>query len=199
MPRESQKLKLLFLARIFLQETDEDTGLTMPQIIERLAALGIPAERKALYRDIEALREFGMDIGKLRRSPVQYALITREFSKEELLLLVDAVQSSRFLTKTKSDDLTRSIRTLASTVQARESKRVHVEGRIKMQNQSVFNNVDITQAAIRTHRKVAFHYFNYDAAKRKVRQHGGDRYVETLSSSSIRMGTITCGLQRQAR
>lgn len=180
MPRESQKLKLLFLARIFLQETDEDTGLTMPQIIERLAALGIPAERKALYRDIEALREFGMDIGKLRRSPVQYALITREFSKEELLLLVDAVQSSRFLTKTKSDDLTRSIRTLASTVQARElSKRVHVEGRIKMQNQSVFNNVDIIQAAIRTHRKVAFHYFKYDAAKRKVRQHGGDRYVET--------------------
>lgn len=180
MPRENQKLKLLYLAKIFQEETDGKTGLTMPQIIEHLREYGISAERKALYRDIEALREFGMDIQRYNRSPMQYALANREFSQPELLLLVDAVQSSRFLDMEKSRELIDSIRTLASKRQRETlSKRMHVEGRIKMQNESVFYNVDIVQEAIQAHRRVSFHYFKYDVEKKKVRQHGGDRYLET--------------------
>lgn len=180
MPRENQKLKLLYLAKIFQEETDGKTGLTMPQIIEHLREYGISAERKALYRDIKALREFGMDIQRYNRSPMQYALANREFSQPELLLLVDAVQSSRFLDIEKSRALIDSIRTLASKRQRETlSKRMHVEGRIKMQNESVFYNVDIVQEAIQAHRRVSFHYFKYDVEKKKVRQHGGDRYLET--------------------
>lgn len=180
MPRENQKLKLLYLAKIFLEETDGKEGLTMPQIIQHLQEYGISAERKALYRDIKALREFGMDIRRYNRSPMQYALANREFSQPELLLLVDAVQSSRFLDAEKSRELIDSIRTLASKRQREAlSKRMHVEGRIKMQNESVFYNVDIVQEAIQAHCKVSFHYFKYDAKKQKVRQHGGDRYLET--------------------
>ncbi len=180
MPRENQKLKLLYLAKIFREETDRKTGLTMPQIIEHLREYGISAERKALYRDIKALREFGMDIQRYNRSPMQYALANREFSQPELLLLVDAVQSSRFLDIEKSRELIDSIRTLASKRQRETlSKRMHVEGRIKMQNESVFYNVDIVQEAIQAHRRVSFHYFKYDVEKKKVRQHGGDRYLET--------------------
>lgn len=180
MPRENQKLKLLYLAKIFQEETDGKTGLTMPQIIEHLREYGISAERKALYRDIKALREFGMDIQRYNRSPMQYALANREFSQPELLLLVDAVQSSRFLDMEKSRELIDSIRTLASKRQRETlSKRMHVEGRIKMQNESVFYNVDIVQEAIQAHRRVSFHYFKYDVEKKKVCQHGGDRYLET--------------------
>lgn len=180
MPRENQKLKLLYLAKIFQEETDGKAGLTMPQIIEHLREYGISAERKALYRDIKALREFGMDIQRYNRSPMQYALANREFSQPELLLLVDAVQSSRFLDMEKSRELIDSIRTLASKRQRETlSKRMHVEGRIKMQNESVFYNVDIVQEAIQAHRRVSFHYFKYDVEKKKVRQHGGDRYLET--------------------
>lgn len=180
MPRENQKLKLLYLAKIFQEETDGKAGLTMPQIIEHLREYGISAERKALYRDIKALREFGMDIQRYNRSPMQYALANREFSQPELLLLVDAVQSSRFLDIEKSRELIDSIRTLASKRQRETlSKRMHVEGRIKMQNESVFYNVDIVQEAIQAHRRVSFHYFKYDVEKKKVRQHGGDRYLET--------------------
>ncbi|MGI6536570.1 MAG: helix-turn-helix transcriptional regulator [Eggerthellaceae bacterium] len=180
MPRENQKLKLLYLAKIFQEETDGKVGLTMPQIIEHLREYGISAERKALYRDIKALREFGMDIRRYNRSPMQYALANREFSQPELLLLVDAVQSSRFLDIEKSRELIDSIRTLASKRQREAlSKRMHVEGRIKMQNESVFYNVDIVQEAIQAHHKVSFHYFKYDVEKKKERQHGGDRYLES--------------------
>ena len=175
-----QKLKLLYLMKMLTEETDSKQGLTMTQIREKLAERGITAERKSIYRDIEALREFGLDVRTYQRAPVEYAVEDRDFAFPELVLLVDAVQSSRFLTQRKSDALVRSVKKLASVRQrAMLDKRLHVEGRIKMQNESVFYNVDRIQEAIAKHRKVSFSYFKYDAAKRRVMQHGGARYTET--------------------
>jgi predicted DNA-binding transcriptional regulator YafY len=175
-----KRMKILYLMRIFNEETDEAVGLTMPQIIGRLSEMGISAERKAVYRDIEALRQFGMDIRVFQRAPVEYALVNRRFSLPELLLMTDAVQSSRFLTKGKSEDLVRSIKTLASKREAKSlSKRMHVEGRIKMQNESVYHNVDIIQEALRLKRKVEFQYYKYDLEKNKKLQHDGMVYMET--------------------
>ena len=175
-----QKLKLLYLMRMLVEETDDECGLTMPQIIEKLGNKGVSAERKSVYRDIEALREFGLDVRAYHRSPVEYALASREFAFPELLLLVDAVQSSRFLTQRKSDALVKSVKQLASARQrALLDRRVHVEGRIKMQNESVFANVDRIQEALACKRKISFLYFKYNAAKQRVMQHGGRRYIET--------------------
>ena len=175
-----QKLKLLYLMRMLEEETDAEQGLTMSQILERLEAQGITAERKGIYRDIEALREFGLDVRTYQRAPVEYALERRDFAFHELLLLVDAVQSSRFLTQRKSDALVEAVKRLASARQrALLDKRLHVEGRIKMQNESVFHSVDRIQEAIAQKRQISFVYFKYDAAKEKVLQHGGERYVET--------------------
>ena len=104
----------------------------------------------------------------------------RAFAFAELQLLVDAVQSSRFLTQRKSDALVEGVKQLASRRQrALLDKRVHVEGRIKMQNESVFGSVDRIQEAIALKRRISFVYFKYDAAKRKALQHNGERYIET--------------------
>ncbi len=72
-----QKLKLLYLMRMLVEETDAERGLTMAQIIGKLEALGISAERKSIYRDIEALREFGVDVRTYQRAPVEYAVEQR--------------------------------------------------------------------------------------------------------------------------
>ena len=175
-----QKLKLLYLMRMLEEETDSEQGLTMAQILEKLEEQGISAERKSIYRDIEALREFGVDVRTYQRAPVEYAVEHRDFAFPELLLLVDAVQSSRFLTQRKSDALVEGVKRLASKRQrALLDKRVHVEGRIKMQNESVFYSVDRIQEAIARKRMISFLYFKYDAAKRKKPQHDGGRYLET--------------------
>ena len=105
-----QKLKLLYLMRMLEEETDAERGLTMAQIIGKLEALGISAERKSIYRDIEALREFGVDVRTYQRAPVEYAVEHRAFAFAELQLLVDAVQSSRFLTQRKSDALVEGVK-----------------------------------------------------------------------------------------
>ena len=180
MATAAQKLKLMHLARILENETDDDHGLTGPQIIERLAALGIAVERKTLYRDLDCLREFGYDIVKYQRSPVEYGLASREFQESELLLLADAVQSSRFLTERKSNSLVKGISKLGSKYLADSlRKNLHVEGRIRSQNESVFYNLDAIQRAISAKKKVRFHYFKYDNQKKREKQHNGDFYTET--------------------
>ena len=110
-----------------------------------------------------------------QRAPVEYALEHRDFAFPELLLLVDAVQSSRFLTQRKSDALVRSVKQLASERQrALLDKRLHVEGRIKMQNESVFHNVDRIQEALA--RRAQDHPSSISSTTRrrkKVLQHDG--------------------------
>ncbi|MGN0078221.1 MAG: helix-turn-helix transcriptional regulator [Coriobacteriales bacterium] len=101
MASDDQKLKLVHLIRILEEETDDEHGLTGPQLIAALAERGVTVERKTLYRDLEALRSAGYDVQKYQRSPVEYGLATRAFEQPELLLLADAVQSSRFLTQRK--------------------------------------------------------------------------------------------------
>ena len=180
MAGESQKLKLLNLAKMLYERTDESHGLTCPEIIAGLAEAGIEAERKSVYRDLDALRDFGLDIAKLPTYPVSYALVSRTFTAAELMLLTDAVQSSRFLTVRMAHRLTEGLASLGSCHQAAAlSKNVHVEGRIKMQNESVFHHVDTLHEAIRRHRQVAFRYVKHDVNKHPQPQGGGRIYCET--------------------
>ena len=148
-------------------------------MIEGLAELGIDAERKSIYRDLDALREFGIDIVKLPTRPVSYALASRTFTASELMLLTDAVQSSRFLTTRMASRLSGGVAQLASKHQAATlAKNVHVDGRIKSQNESVFHHVDTIHEAIRTKRKVAFRYAKPNARKAMVPQGEGRVYRE---------------------
>ena len=102
----NQKLKLLYLAQILLEETDEEHGISMPTIIERLAELDISADRKTLYSDLEELRRFGIDvIGEQRDKRFLYHVASREFELAELKLLVDSVQAAKFITEKKSHAL----------------------------------------------------------------------------------------------
>ena len=176
----AQKLKVLHLMDILKTETDPGHGLTMPQLIERLAARGIDAERKGIYRDIETLREFGMDIRQLKRQPVQYALAERDFELSQLTLLVDAVQSSRFLSDGASRALVKSVRQLASAEERKAlNKQVHVHGRPKRQDWSDFVSVDLLQEAMARKSKVSFRYYKYGAGKERVARKGGAAHVVT--------------------
>ncbi|MCH4184985.1 MAG: WYL domain-containing protein [Eggerthellaceae bacterium] len=172
--------RILEIAKIFWSETDEDHGITMADIISRLAEQGVSAERKSVYRAIEVLEEFGMDIETVRNPYPEYALVSRPFEFPELLLLVDAVQSSRFLTERKSSTLVNHIKRLTSRYQAQLlSTRIHVERRIKMQNESIYYNVDAIQRALRERHKITFCYFEFDTHKQKQLRHDGRRYSET--------------------
>lgn len=180
MPKTAmQKTRILTLARLFSDETDEDHGISVPEIVSRLDEVGIPAERKSVYDDIAALKDFGMDIVMTRENGrTDYRLVSRDFELAELKLLVDAVQASKFITPTKSDELIAKLSRLTSERQSRQLRRqVYVSGRVKTMNESIYYSVDTIHTAIRTNKKISFLYFNINEKKEKTYRHGGDRYV----------------------
>ena len=168
------KLKLLYLKRILEEETDESHGLSMTQLIDRLHAYEIPAERKGVYRDLETLKEFGLDIRTYQRNPVQYAVVRRDFTLSELMLLVDAVESCKFLTRRQSNALTTNLKLLASDHErALLDRRIHVPGRITSKKDGVFECVDILHDAMRQHKKVSFMYYKFNLKGERKPTHDG--------------------------
>ena len=120
MPKqEGQKSKLLALLHIFEQQTDEEHLLNVPQLVELLARQGILCERKSVYSDIDALNALGYDIRLRRGRSGGYWMATRPFELAELKLLVDAVQSSRVISKASSDKLIHKLEGLASQYEGR--------------------------------------------------------------------------------
>ncbi|MBP5737100.1 MAG: WYL domain-containing protein, partial [Acidaminococcaceae bacterium] len=143
MAGNNQKLKLLYLIKIFTEDTDDQHALTLPQIVEKLDAYGISAERKTLYQDFELLRDFGFDIiGQQARRNYYYHIGNRRFELPELKLLVDSVQSAKFITDKKSNTLIRKLEGMVSKYEARQLQRqVIISGRIKAMNESIYYNV----------------------------------------------------------
>ena len=174
----NQKLKLPYLMKIMLEKTDESHGLTMQQIIDELALYGVPAERKSIYSDFEDMNLFGIEVICDRQGRDHlYHVTGRRFELAELKLLIDAVQSSKFITEKKSRQLINKVKTLASENEADELQRqVYVHGRIKTMNESIYYNVDDIHNAINSDRKISFKYYKWDISKKLIPRHGGDPF-----------------------
>ena len=179
MPRSAgQKLKLLYLMKIMQDKTDEHHALSVGELIEELGRYDIAAERKSIYDDLEALRLFGLDIETVRSKSTGYYLAGRTFELPELKLLVDSVQSSKFITHKKSMMLIKKIESLCSVYEAQTlSRQVVVAGRIKTMNESIYYNVDKIHTGIGDNRKISFQYFEYSITKEKVFRRDGERYI----------------------
>ncbi len=167
MAGNKQKLKLLYLIKIFTEDTDDQHALTLPQIAEKLDAYGVSAERKTLYQDFELLRDFGFDIiGQQARRNFYYHMGNRRFELPELKLLVDSVQSAKFITDKKSNALIKKLEGMVSKYEARKLQRqVIISGRIKAMNESIYYNVDKLHEAIGTDRQIRFKYFRWNINK----------------------------------
>ena len=179
MPRsDKQKLKLIYIVRMLMEMTDENHGITLKQIADGLAEEDIKAERKSLYSDIDILREAGYDIEAYKEGKEYlYRLASRDFELSELKLLVDAVQSSKFITEKKSNNLIKKIESLTSVHEAKSLHRqVYVANRIKTKNESVYYNVDDIQKAIADNSKISFQYFQWNTDKKRELRHDGARY-----------------------
>lgn len=173
-----QKLKLLILQKILLNETDETHSLTGKELISKLEAYGIKAERKTIYDDITSLQESGLDILADKRGHANaYYVGSRTFQDEELYVLADAVASSIFLTKKKSDELIGKLQTLTSKYKAKGLRRnVYVANRTKTFNERIYYNINIIHEAIFSNYQIEFKYYEYSIDKKAQFRHGGELY-----------------------
>lgn len=178
MPKnEKQKQKLFRLLEIFMRETDAEHGISMAEIIAYLNDYGICAERKSIYDDISALGELGFSISHNSEKPPKYMLDTGIFELAELKMLVDAVQSSKFITAGKSREIIEKLSLFASRRQSRElSRQVYVEDRVKTLNSASIYSIDAIHTAINEGRQLSFKYFDYNGEKKKVFRRDGAAY-----------------------
>lgn len=145
-----------------LEKTDENHGLTLNEIKAELESYGIKAERKSLYDDIEILQSFGLDICTVRTNTVKYYIGNRDFQIPELKLLVDAIQSSKFITRKKSLELIEKLGSLVSENDGSQLRReVYVTNRVKTLNEHIYYNVDKIHNAISEDKKIRFQYFKW--------------------------------------
>ena len=179
------RLRIFYLYRIFEQRTDEDHPLTTPEIRDiMMKEHGIYMHRTTVYYDVERLKAAGVDIRCIRSSANKYYLENRKFEIAELKLLIDAVESSRFITETQSNKLTEKLLTLASESSSEKLKRnLHVAGRVKAGNRQIFYIVDAINEAINTGRRISFKYFDYDSRKKERLRNQGNPY--TVSQYSL--------------
>ena len=175
---EKQKLKMLYLVQLFSRETDDTHKLTMPEIITKLAAEGVNADRKTLYQDFEELRRFGLDIiSEKDGRNFYYYLGSRDFELPELKLLVDSVQSAKFITDKKSGQLIKKLESLVSKYEGSQLHRqVIIAGRVKTMNESIYYNVDKIHAAIGEDRQIRFKYFDWNLKKEMEPRYDGKWY-----------------------
>jgi predicted DNA-binding transcriptional regulator YafY len=179
-----QKQKLLYIQKILLEKTDENHGLSVNEIISELEAYGITAERKSIYDDLRILETFGLDICSEKSKTVKYYIGSRDFQISELKLLVDAIQSSKFITEKKSLELIKKVEALSSENEAKQlQNQVVVSNRVKTANETIYYNVDRLHDAISRNRAVEFFYnrwkLNLGSTEKLTfeRRRNGEKYL----------------------
>ena len=174
------KLKILYLAKLLLDETEKDHPLNAAEIAEIMKERYnyTTYNRKTIYADIERLKTYGIKIGQVKGASFGYFVEERDFDLAELKLMVDAVQSSKFITKRKSRDLIQKLGTLTSEYNARHLKReVYIRNRIKSSNDSIYANVDTIHAAINDNRQIRFRYCEWTVEKTLKPRKDGKPYI----------------------
>lgn len=173
------KPRILCLLKILMKYTDEEHPLTTNQLISRLSQeYDITAHRTTISKDVETLQEFGVDVVAIHSTQCKYFIGSRQFEIPELKLLIDAVESSKFITAKKSKELIEKIYTLTSEEQVSKLKRNnYVAGRVKPDNEQIYYIVDGINDAINGGRQIAFQYYEYTGLKEKVLKNDGEVYV----------------------
>ena len=176
MKGKNQKKKLFELNRILEEHTDSDHGLRMKEILTMLGNRGIDAERKSVLDDINVLQELGVDVG-LEEGGRKFRLFSREFELFEIKLLVDSIQTSKFLPQEKTDTLVKKLMKLCSRHERHKLERqVIVANRAKNLNTRIHYSMDAIHEAIANDTQISFKYFNYDINKKRVFRKKGATY-----------------------
>ena len=173
------KLRLIYIAKLLYEFTDEDHFLSTSDIIKKLESeYGISSHRQTVKRDIEVLQSAGCDIKERKSTQNLYHVVSREFDTAELRLLIDAVSSAKFITRKKSRELISKISLQTSRPQAELLLSCCGEDSpAKADNEKIYIIIDRINDAISAGRKISFKYFNYNVNKEKVLRNDGKAYT----------------------
>ena len=178
MPKSfNQKLKILYLMDVLLERTDEEHPITAKDMAQYLRGYGISVERKTIYDDIEALRIYGLDIRNRRGKVGGFYIANRKFQLPEVKFLMDAVQSSRFVTQKKSRELLRKLESLVVPEAAKKLReQLFIEPGNKTVNEEIYSNIQTIYEGISNNRQIRFHYYEWTLSRELKPRKNGEWY-----------------------
>ena len=173
----NHKMALLYMMQELFHKTDEDHAMNASDLIRALENKDLEADRRTIYSNVEILQDFGLDVIK-KENGQGYYIGSRDFELPELKLLVDSVQSSKFITEKKSRELISKLMRLTNEQKARQLNRaVFIRNRMKTGNESVYYNVDALHEAMNLNRQIEFKYGEWNTGKKLVEKKGGMKYL----------------------
>lgn len=153
------KMKLLRVWDILRDHSDEDHPISAAEICRHLEKYGIPAERKGIYKDIEILQDYGLDIIPTKTPTAGYFLAERDFEIPEIQLIADAVQAANFITPKKTRQLLGKLESKLSCEQSKDIRRsIYIDNRNKCDNEEIYYSIDVIHKAINAKKKIKFQY-----------------------------------------
>ena len=165
------------MMRELLLKTDEEHVLNATDLIRTLENMDLEADRRTIYSNVEILQDFGIDVIK-KENGQGYYIGSRDFELPELKLLVDSVQSSKFITEKKSRELIGKLMRLTNEQKAKQLNRaVFIRNRMKTDNESVYYNVDALHEAMNRNRQIEFKYGEWNTGRKLVEKKGGMKYL----------------------
>lgn len=169
------KLKSFYVLDILRKYSDSEHRLTAENICSLLKSeYSVSAERKGIYRDIDALGEYGVDI---KKTSTGFFVDTRVFRVAEIRLLVSAIQAASFITPDKAAMLTEKLSSQLSVHQAEQIIGKSYIGVVKYESNEVYKTIETVNNAISGHRQLSFYYYKKNLSKQDVPQHNGTRYL----------------------
>lgn len=180
------KSRLLYVLKYLWQSTDAEHYATTADILTYLEASGIPCDRKTIPCDIQKLCDIGIDIEEERSRENRYSLSSHLFTLPELKLLIDAVESSKFITAKKSTELIEKLSRMSSVHQAAELKsNLYVSERVKPLNEQIYYLVDNINTAINRGKQISFRYFHYDQHRKEVPNNDGIQFLKRIDNCKV--------------
>ena len=174
---ENGRKRLLCLIEILQEETDENHGLSAQELLTKLAARGCAVERKALYRDFEALEDSAIALEHKGRPP-KYFIEQRDFELEEIMILIDAIESAGFMTEKKKAQLIKKLKKLTSFPKALElNEQIHYIGRHHSSNNDILYAVNRIRRGLIEGHPVSFKKMEYVFGEGEVCKRKGQRYI----------------------
>lgn len=178
MGKELNKIKLLFLSDIFTRQTDSEHVYSANELCDLLSEYGVTCERKSIYSDIEALKEFGMDIVNVRSPKRGYYLNERKFDIAEVRLLIDAVQAAKFISSKKTKALIYKIGSLLSEYQEEELReQIYVDSTYKSEKEDIYDIIKSLDIAIKKSEQVQLTYSKRKLENRYLKKAEGKVFV----------------------
>lgn len=179
--QSNQKLKLLYLLRILLEQTDENCGLTLAQISDELAKYNVSAARKSLYDDIESLRLFGVNVCVKRDRYVKYYIAKRDLSTAELKYIIDALSDFDAIPRSAAYDLIQKLikihggkgRSYCGTVEEPTYKTPAVI------SAELAKSIELIDSALLSGKKIYFKQFEWNSLKQRALLRGGKKISVT--------------------